>query len=414
MPFVAIGTNLAGPDAESYTITDFLGRGSFGEVYRAAGTNSGNVVAVKMLPLSDLATDDARIALLNEIRTAQQVVHPNIVRVLYVNDEAKSAIGPYVFMEYISGGTLLKLIRTQASTCTPIPLARAVEMMIEIAQGARAINQKVIHRDIKPDNILVEGKTLKIGDFGISKFIDESTRLRTFKGGQHVAYMAPEAWQNQTNTIGLDVYSVGLVFHQILTLKHPLLDKVRDPNNFLDWQNAHLYEQCPDARTLRNEVPSAIALLANRMVSKRPHDRPSWEEVLGILSQPEVVDPSDHPSVRQAVEAIAARKQREQAEAAKQTEQQDARARQLNLYSYSCDTLLQQLDPVVQQFNRQSQHGKITCYRDMFVTYNIPSGHNITISFFEPKMSGIRIRGSEVIGGVGSEFLRAGVQISFC
>ncbi|MCU1298082.1 MAG: serine/threonine protein kinase [Acidobacteriaceae bacterium] len=75
--------------------------------------------------------------------------------------------------------------------------------MIDLAQGARAINSKLIHRDIKPDNILIEGKTLKIGDFGISKFVDESTRLQTFKGGQHIAYMAPEGWLNQANTFKL-------------------------------------------------------------------------------------------------------------------------------------------------------------------------------------------------------------------
>ena len=99
-----------------------------------------------------------------------------------------------------------------------IPMPRAVEMMIDIAQGARAINEKLVHRDIKPDNILIEGKTLKIGDFGISKFVDESTRLQTFKGGQHIAYMAPEGWVGEANTFKLDVYAVGLVFFEILAL----------------------------------------------------------------------------------------------------------------------------------------------------------------------------------------------------
>lgn len=399
MPSVAIGTVLSGPDAEGYTITDFLGQGAFGEVYRGAGNASGTVVAVKTLRLSDLSTDDAKTALLNEIRAAKEVVHPNVVRVLYVHDGPNSPVGPYVFMEYISGGTLLKLLRTQESTNTQILLARAIEMMIQIAQGARAINAKLIHRDIKPDNILLEGSTLKIGDFGISKFVDESTRLQTFKGGQHVAYMAPEGWLSERNTFKLDVYSVGLVFHQILTLKHPLLEKVKDANNFLDWQKAHLYENCSDIRGLRTDVPSAIAQLVGRMVSKRPSDRPSWDEVLKILSQPDVVNPGDHPSVSQAVEAMAVRKQREQAEAAKLRQQEDERRRTVDLYGYSCDTLLQQLEPVVTQFNRQSQHGEIKCQRSIFVEYVIPSGQKIVITFYEPRSSGIKIRGCEVIGG---------------
>lgn len=399
MPSVAIGTVLAGPDAESYTITDFLGQGAFGEVYLGAGNASGTVVAVKTLHLSDLSTDDAKTALLNEIRAAQEVVHPNVVRVLYVHDGSSSPVGPYVFMEYVSGGTLLKFLRTQEATNTQIPLARAIEMMIQIAQGARAINAKLIHRDIKPDNILVEGSMLKIGDFGISKFVDESTRLQTFKGGQHVAYMAPEGWLNERNTFKLDVYSVGLVFHQILTLKHPLWEKVKDRNNFLDWQKAHLYENCPDIRDLRKDVPSAVAQLVGRMVSKRPSDRPLWDEVLKILSQPAVANSGDHPSVSQAVEAMAARKQREQAEAAKLRQQEEERRRAVDLYGYSCDALVEQLEPIVEQFNRQSQHGQIRRQREYLVEYVIPSGQKIVINFYQPRNSGIKIRGGEVIGG---------------
>lgn len=78
---------------------DFLGQGAFGEVYRSVGETSGTVVAVKLLPLGALSSPDSKIALLNEIRTAQQIRHPTVVQVLHVNDGTSSQIGPYVIME---------------------------------------------------------------------------------------------------------------------------------------------------------------------------------------------------------------------------------------------------------------------------------------------------------------------------
>ncbi len=343
MPSIPIGTTFSGPDNETFETTDFLGQGAFGEVYRAVGETSGRVVAVKLLPLGALADTDSKIALLNEINTAQQIRHPNVVRVLFVNEGASSAIGPYVVMEYISGGSLANVLRAR----TQIPLERAIEMMLDVAQGAKAINEKLIHRDIKPDNVLIEGSKLKISDFGISKFVDESTRHYTFKGVQHRAYMAPENWESQANTIKIDVYSVGLVFYEMLTLKHPLLPHVKDPNNDLDWRTAHLYQQCPNIRTSRNDVPLSIAQILFRMVSKRPGERPYWDEVLTVLSQPTVVGPTKNPTVTAAVEAAVARKERERSKELELLAQQNRRETQLNLYRYSCAALLAQLDPKI-------------------------------------------------------------------
>lgn len=165
MPSVAIGSTLVGPDNETFKITDFLGNGAFGEVYRAVGENSVTVVAVKLIPLGTLPSEESKTALLNEIRTAQQVEHQNVVRILHVNDGASSPVGPYVFMEYVADGNLAELLRKQIAANAEIPLNRAIEMMIDIAQGAHAINAKVIHRDIKPDNILIAGNKLKIRRF---------------------------------------------------------------------------------------------------------------------------------------------------------------------------------------------------------------------------------------------------------
>ena len=400
MPSIAIGSTLIGPDNETFKITDFLGNGAFGEVYRAVGENSGSVVAVKLIPLSALPSEESKTALLNEIRTAQQVEHPNVVRILHVNDGASSPVGPYVFMEYIGDGNLAELLRRQIQANAEIPLNRAIEMMIDIAQGACAANAKVIYRDIKPDNVLVAGNRLKIGDFGISKLVDESTRTKTFKGSQHIAYMAPEGWLYQANTFKIDVYSVGLVYYQILMLKHPLLDKVSDPGNFLEWEKAHLYEQCPDIRSARKDVPIGIAQLLSRMVSKRPQDRPPWDEVLRLLSEPISSSTIPHPSVSAAVEAAIARREKEEAEHLSALQQQSERERTANLYRHSCEMLLESLKPLIEQFNSQFQHGKIVCDSLGWANnYSVPSGRTITISFFEPRKSGIKVRGGEIIGG---------------
>jgi eukaryotic-like serine/threonine-protein kinase len=240
MPLVPIGQRVKGPQNENYIIGDFLGRGAFGEVFRATGESTGNVVAVKLLSASQLSDDISRRALFNEMKAALQIDHPNVVRVLHVDEGTNSDLGPYAVLEYVSGGTLARFLRVQKESNAQIPISRAIEMMIEIAQGVRAVNQKLIHRDIKPDNILVEGKALKIGDFGISKFVDESTRLHTFKGGQHIAYMAPEGWAAEKNTFKLDVYAVGLVFFEILTLAHPFLAKLKDPGSVRDWERGHI------------------------------------------------------------------------------------------------------------------------------------------------------------------------------
>jgi len=113
MPSVLIGQRITGPQNETYVITDFLGRGAFGEVYRATGESTGAVIAVKLLALGQLADDVERRALLNEIKAAQQINHPNVVRVLHVDEGSTTGLGPYVCMEYVSGGTLARLLSVQ-------------------------------------------------------------------------------------------------------------------------------------------------------------------------------------------------------------------------------------------------------------------------------------------------------------
>jgi len=402
VPSVVIGRRLPGPKGEFYVVSEFLGRGAFGEVYRATGESTGAVVAVKLLPVNQLSEDTARQALLNEIRTAQLINHPNVVQILHVDEGTVADLGPYAMMEYVSGGTLARLLRVQSQTSAQIPLGRAIEMMIDVAQGARAINQKLIHRDIKPDNVLIEGKTLKISDFGISKFVDESTRLHTFKGGQHVAYMAPEGWANDKNTYKLDVYAVGLLFFEMLTLKHPLLSKIKDQGSIHDWERAHLYEALPDLRKQREDLPISLVQLVSRMAAKRPQDRPDWDDVLKVLSDPGI-EPRGTPNavVAQAVASAVAKRQEVERQNLESARQAQEAQRQTLLYSHSCEDLLQGLQPAVEQFNEQFQLGKIETRKELPGTtlYRLPGSKSIGVTFFAPRKTGIKIRGGLVIGG---------------
>jgi len=394
-----IGVEIIGPSGEQFRLTDYLGHGFFGEVYLAIGTSSGRVIAIKLLPINALRNPNAQIALANEIQVASQIVHPNVVQVLHVNT-GSSSIGPYLVMEFISGGTLGGLLCAQQNANSLIPMSRAREMMIDIAQGARAVNERLIHRDIKPDNILIDGTRLKISDFGISKVIDEQTRTHTFKGAQHIAYMAPEGWESQTNTFKLDIYSVGIVYYQILMLNHPLLQFVSDEHDWREWRKAHLFSVCPDIRKMRPDVTTTIAQLASRMVNKRPQDRPDWEEVLTILSSNE--DSPVHPNPLTNALEIAINRQQE-LEVARLEEQQlaEKETRKNELYQYSCKQLTSIFDGVVEQFNIQYQHGKVKKYDvgPSDFRYILPTGGRITFSFFPRRETNLRIKGGLLIGG---------------
>lgn len=148
-------------------------------------------------------------------------------------------------------------------------------MFHALSYGMRDINKCIVHRDIKPANILITNQGLKITDFGLSKYIDEATRNLTFKGYGTKAYCAPEVWNNEKNTMLMDIYSMGIVFYELATLNYPYEITM---NNYSE---AHLLKSIQPISKWNKNVPVGISLIITRMLEKLKSKRyQSWDKII--------------------------------------------------------------------------------------------------------------------------------------
>lgn len=398
-----IGIELPGPDDEIFVVVKFLGKGFFGQVYRAIGKESKTEVAVKMLPADELdspSTIRVRSFLNEQMGALLQIRHPNVVSYLYIDEGTMAEIGPYIMLEYVTGGTLLQFLEKARKSNEQLTLPTALKLMSQISLGAQAINEQLVHRDIKPDNILLLGEEdpiVKICDFGIAKAALEGTRLETFKGIQHFRYMAPEVIQRGKNTTKIDVYSVGLVFYEILTLEHPLVSQVSDPDDPFEWHDVHQHKQCQDVRSVRSDVPRHISKLLLRMTDKSPNVRPNWEEVLSALTSEPRSSPTKLPNIDPSIVTIM-----EQTAEAKFREEQAEKVRILDEQKRTKDTairnatlraevdarqndLLAEFDEKITYLNSQVPDYQFTIeVGENFRKYILPTHNAIVVSLQQP------------------------------
>ncbi len=252
--------NLAGlfPQLE---IIELLGRGGMGAVYKARQPSLGRFVALKILPPKRAGDPDFAERFNREARALARLNRPNIVAVY---DFGQAGDMPYFLMEYVEGTTLRQVV--QAGTLTPSDTLRIVMQICEALQFAH--DEGVVHRDIKPKNILLDTKgRVKIADFGIAKVLDleqqdlSLTRDKDVMGTAN--YMAPEQLENpQTVDHRADIFSLGVVFYELLTGELPL-GKFQSPSqkaqvdarldevvmHTLEKEPARRYQQAREVRT---------------------------------------------------------------------------------------------------------------------------------------------------------------------
>lgn len=276
-----------------YELEKEVGRGGMGVVFLARDTSLERPVALKVLGQHWIRDDVARQRFLSEARAAAAVNHRHVVTIYAV---VESGEWPYLVMEYVPGDTLQQLIDAHA----PLPLASILSIGQRVAAGLAAAHAKgLIHRDVKPGNILVVPRTgvVKLTDFGLARAASDA---RITKDGLVVgtpAFMAPEQISGESLDPRADLYSFGGVLHAMCTGRPPIEAEhtIALIRRVLDAPRKPLAESCP-------HLPTWFAQLVDRLLARRPDDRPqSAQEVVELLRR-QREELADEPSGRASPE----------------------------------------------------------------------------------------------------------------
>ena len=278
MPNDASKAKLAAALSGRYEIDREIGQGGMAVVYLARDVKHDRKVALKVLrPELSSAMGSERFP--REIQIIAQMHHPHILP-LHDSGEVDGLL--YYVMPFVEGETLRqKLARGSLS------INEGVRLLMEITEAlAYAHKRGVIHRDIKPDNVMIEGRHATVTDFGIAKAIHSATRDKLTTVGIAVGtpqYMAPEqAMAETTVDHRADIYSVGVLGYEILT-GHPVFEG-KTAQSILA---AHVLEAPKDIRERRPEIPSVLAAALLKCLAKDPADR--WQSAEDLLAQLELV-----------------------------------------------------------------------------------------------------------------------------
>jgi WD40 repeat protein/serine/threonine protein kinase len=254
-----------------YEILGELGRGGMGVVYKACHTRLRRVVALKMLPRGEFASDGYRARFLAEAEAVARLQHPNIVQLFDFGEWSDTAGGPpvpYFTLEYVDGGNLNTRLGGK-----PQPPSRAAEWLLTLARAVHyAHGQGIVHRDLKPSNVLVttEGQ-LKLCDFGVAKVLTGSTHETL--GGLLVGtpeYMAPEQAHGQARYTGpaADVYALGTILYAILTGRPPF-----QSTSMLETLEQVRSQEPVPPRRLQPSVPHDLQTICLKCLQKDPRRR---------------------------------------------------------------------------------------------------------------------------------------------
>ena len=248
---------------DRYQIIKTIGEGGMANVYLAYDTILDRNVAVKVLR-GDLATDEKFVRRFQrEALSASSLSHPNIVEVYDVGEDNGSY---YIVMEYIEGKQLKQLLKKRGK----LTLNEVVDIMSQVTDGMSAAHDSyIIHRDIKPQNIMIlENGLIKITDFGIAMALNSTQLTQTNSVMGSVHYLPPEQASGKGATIQSDVYSMGILMYELLTGELPFRG-----DNAVEIALKQIKEPVPAIRTKIESIPQSIENIIMKATAKNPKNR---------------------------------------------------------------------------------------------------------------------------------------------
>lgn len=248
---------------DRYEIIKTIGEGGMANVYLANDTILDRKVAIKVLR-GDLSNDEKFIRRFKrEALSVSNLSHPNIVEVYDVGEEDGNY---YIVMEYIDGKTLKQLLQKRGA----LTLNEVIDIMTQLTDGlSHAHEAYIIHRDIKPQNIMIEDNGLiKITDFGIAMALNSTQLTQTNSVMGSVHYLPPEQANGKGSTIKSDIYSLGILMYELLTGSVPFKG-----DTAVEIALKHMKEKVPSIRKQNPTIPQSVENIVLKATAKNPKNR---------------------------------------------------------------------------------------------------------------------------------------------